>query len=293
MLPQGGLKLMTKGNSGTTLIELVIALAVIGILCSSFLGIQLIFAKINRISRQHLTAGSIAGNLYELAKGMTISEFIDWTSADSILQDGFLFSIEAERYWPKTSPNNMDYIDLIVTQNSDNGFLCYSIGNSIDETHVFSGNGPLQIKLISDNTNTKLLLEDGEGNTASYSFDSVKADSVVNLHTHGISEGQEIIVLIEEQTNKNMKIYVYEPLLYNGCTKIQSEKQEVNTKELWQAYQHDNLLVTSRKSVTPEGIPIYLQVKAYEDIGGEWDSKPISRRQGVIICSNFLSKSSK
>lgn len=282
MLPRGGLRFLIKENSGATLIELIIALAVIGILCSSFLGIQLNFAKINRISRQHLTAGSIAGNLYELAKGMTISEFIDWKSADSVLQDGFLFSIEAGRYWSNTSPNNLDNIDLIVTQNSDSGFLCYSIGNSINETYIFSGDGPLEIQLISDNTSTKLLLKDGEGNTASHSFHSVKAGRVINLHTHGIPEGQEIIVQIEEQANKNLKMYIYEPLLYNGCTKIQSEHQEINTKELWQAYQHDNLLVSSRKSETFEGIPVYLQIKAYEDVEGQWSNKPISRRQGVI-----------
>ena len=274
---------MIKGSGGTTLIELIVALAVIGILCSSFLGIQLSFAKVNAISRQHLTAGSIAGNLYEIAKGMTISEFIDWMSNESILQDGFFFSIEAERYWSQTSPNNMDHIDLVVKQNPDNGFLCYSMGNSINDTYAFSGEGPLQIQLIADDNSTRIVLKDGDNSLSSQSFHSAKADRVVNLHTHGIPEGQEIIMLVEKQTNSGLEIYIYETHINTGRIVVHTENQEINTKELWQAYQNNNLLVASRKSETPQGIPIYLQIKAYEiEVAEQQGDKPISRRQGVI-----------
>ncbi len=274
---------MIKGNRGTTLIELIIALAVIGILCSSFLGIQLNFAKINRISRQHLTAGSIAGNLYEIAKGMKISDFIDWSSTGSTLLDGFLFSIEAERYWPETSTNNVNYIDLIVSQSSDDNFLCHSMGDSIKDTYSFTGEGQLQIQLIADNSSIRLVLIDGFNNSTNLSFHTVKANRVVNIYAHGMPEDQEVLMLVEESPTTNLEIRIHEPSFHKGCIKVQTEDQEINTKELWQAYQHDNLLVTSRKSERSKGIPVYLQIEAYEiDEAGQQTGKPISRRQGVI-----------
>ena len=54
-------------NAGYTLIELIISLAVLSILLSAFLGIQVFFLKCNQISSENLNA-SICRDLYEKAK---------------------------------------------------------------------------------------------------------------------------------------------------------------------------------------------------------------------------------
>lgn len=273
---------MIKEKRGATLVELIISLAVIGILSSSFLGIQLSFAKMNRISRQHLVAGTIAGNLYEIAKGMRLSEFIDWVSKNEIQQDGILFFIEAERIRPERS-NELDYLDLVITNDSDNILHCYSMGNSITDNIAFSGVGPLQIHLKGYDSSTKLLLTDGENNTVNHTFHSGKKDKVINIHTYGIIVEQEIIVLIEDQSNINWEVYINEPVYSNGLLKIHTLDYTINSKELWQAYQSDNLLVASRRSDKSKGIPVYLQIRACEENQKKEGSiKYISRRQGII-----------
>ncbi|MDD4680989.1 MAG: prepilin-type N-terminal cleavage/methylation domain-containing protein [Clostridia bacterium] len=280
---------MISRNEGVTLIELIIALAVIAIISSSFYGIQLSFTRINQISRQHLTAGSEAGNLYERAKGMTISEFVNWTAAETLLQDNILYCMQAERFWPEGSRNSKNYLDLVITKKMDNGFCCYSMGDSIDDTYSFSGSGLLQIQLSTDENYTILRLEDEENSIAYQNFPSVDTDRIVNIHTHGMDKEQTIIVKIEEQIYVNYKINVYEPYFHKGQIEFRTENQVINIKQIWQAYQYDNLLLASRKSETSKGIPFYLQIQAYgKDKDGQWDIKPISRRQGVISLMSDL-----
>lgn len=275
---------MIKESTGLTLIELIVALAIISIVCSSFLNIQLSFSKANQISRHHLTAGSTAGNLYEKAKGMTIPEFAAWASKGTIIQDGILYRLETERFFSQPSHNNVNCLDLVITENSSSDYICYCIGDSILEVCTFTGNGLLQVYLSADDNHTKLNLTNEDGIMAKQNFIAEEAVRVVNIHTHGIAEDQGIIIQISNSNNLNWAINVYEKPFNNCKIEVHTEKQIINTKQIWQTYQEDKLLLSSIKSENAEGIPTYLQINAFQRETDElWKSNPISRREGVFF----------
>ena len=80
---------MNKNNNGVTLVELLVTLFLIGILISGYLSLELIYVRTNNKSTQYLNAGSIASNLYEVAKGMSIPELSNWLSAGEFHYNNF------------------------------------------------------------------------------------------------------------------------------------------------------------------------------------------------------------
>src|SRR5690554_4843918 len=131
--------LKVKNNQGTTLLELIISLAILGILVSSFLGIQVSFGKYNQISSLNLKAGLYAGNLYEKAKGMSVPELSELASTGIIVNDDIEYVIETERYNNHTM--NSSQIDLVINTDKTANYNCYGYGDSILEYFTLSGQG--------------------------------------------------------------------------------------------------------------------------------------------------------
>lgn len=269
--------LKVKNNQGTTLLELIISLAILGILVSSFLGIQVSFGKYNQISSLNLKAGLYAGNLYEKAKGMSVPELSELASTGIIVNDDIEYVIETERYNNHTM--NSSQIDLVINTDKTANYNCYGYGDSILEYFTLSGQGSLRIDIYSDQYRTTISFTDANGEQSGYQFITENLVQTINIFVNPNEEVKQIIhINIMDNSERDLQLYVYEYPTYEGNTTIQYNDQFISTRNLNHPFKENNISIYSRKTKTIKRLPIYLKIMAFQ----QDREKPICQRQGII-----------
>ena len=132
---------------GSTLIELLLTLALLGLLSTVLFGILVCFSKSNQISSSNLTIGINANNLYEQAKGMNIPELSELSATGIVWNNGDKYTIKAERYSSAVQSSADNQIDLAIHSDLENGYTSYIFGDSIKNMLCVSGKGNLNINL--------------------------------------------------------------------------------------------------------------------------------------------------
>src|SRR5690554_1256210 len=233
-----------SNNKGFTLLELIICLAILSILVTSFLGIQLSFSKFNKVSSLSINAGILAGNLYEEAKGMSIFELYETASSGIIWNNGIKFVIEAERYFYDNQSSNNNLIDLVINTDSMNNYNCYGYGDSLLELFTISGQESLRIDIYSDEHLTNIDFTDNKGEKLGYIFKTEKEMQTINIYTNSIEGAIQFLnINIIEQPKRNLEIYVYEYPLHKGSITIQYKDQSISTKCLIHPFEKDNVSI--------------------------------------------------
>ncbi|HHU79122.1 MAG: PulJ/GspJ family protein [Caldicoprobacterales bacterium] len=271
--------MIRKGRSeGFSLMELVLSLGIMAILISSFFGIMTSFAKSNQISYLYLTTGINAGNIYEKAKSMSVYELSAFTSNNIMYENNIKYVVEADWY---TNDSSANQIVIVVHQDSSHGFLCYAFGDSIHNLFTMSGQGSLEIRLIPGDKHTTIAFSDELGNTAEYSFVTSKAAQILRVLTNKMNAEQRIHIDMAQLPENNWNLHIYEHP-FAGNISINVDSLIIYTKQLNKPIQVDNLTLTSTKSKTGLKIPVYMQVRAYQE---DRDYHPISQRFGVFLIS--------
>ncbi|MGI6537378.1 MAG: type IV pilus modification PilV family protein [Caldicoprobacterales bacterium] len=277
---------MNKNNNGVTLVELLVTLFLIGILISGYLSLELIYVRTNNKSTQYLNAGSIASNLYEVAKGMSIPELSNWLSAGEFHYNNFFFTVEAERVLPEPIKEGYDIIDLVVTSNKNPQFhfLCFGIGEHIYEIPAFSGNGTLLVQLSHYDDKIMFDLSDSNDEHLQYSYILSKEKLIINLHSIDMKLEQNIILNIEKNSFNHCEVHIYESPLQNSSIKVCINQITINTKDTWQPIEENNLYIFSKKTGISNGIPFSILIYGYKNNSTDiWANSPIARRQGIFI----------
>lgn len=266
----------TAKDRGSTLLESIVALALLCILATSFLGIQTSFAKLNQVSSRNLKTGIYAGNLYEKAKGMSFSELSALTAIGVIWDNNIKYVFEAERY----PTDNQNVIDLVIQSESMNSYTIHAYGDSIQNYLSVAGQGILNIALCPDEHHTSIHFMDASGKISEFQFKTNKETLVINIHAYSIKNTQqEILIELNELPSANCLIYIYEHPFQGGQVSIQHNGRVINTKEILKPLREDNISIYSRKTESNIKIPISLQVMAFQQGGQE---QPICRKQGII-----------
>ncbi|MGI6527139.1 MAG: type IV pilus modification PilV family protein [Caldicoprobacterales bacterium] len=268
-------------DRGSTLLECVIALAVLCILATSFLGIQTNFAKLNQISSLNLKTSTYASNLYETIKGMSLPKLSDISTTGAIWNDHIKYVIEAERY-PYT---NHELIDLVIQSDSMSHYIIYALGDSLQGLHSVTGQGNLIISLRPDESYTSIHLSNESGETAKIQFRTKKDTQIISIHGYSIhNTQQQILIKMNELPSTNWLVYLYEHPYQRGKVTIHLNDRTINTKEILAPLHEDTVSVYPRKTETDIKIPISLQITAFKE-GKE--AQPICRRQGIIWIKPF------
>ena len=271
---------MIKHEKGVTLIELIIALAVIGILLPPLLKILLSFTKSNQSSRQYLTTGILTSNLYEQAKGMTISELSEWVSMGTVVQNDMLFRIDGQRYDADEDHNSLD---IIITQDAYQDFLCYIIGDTLEDINELAGNGKATLNIQSNDNHVLISVSDENHRSVTHSIPITKSRLLINLNAQSMGNGQSVELSMKNHSILTWECTVQEKPIHTGNISIFTENQQINTRDIWNTIQDMEVLINSRKTSVLEGIPIYLEVYAFRrESGDQWESTPFSIRQGIL-----------
>ncbi|HHU49093.1 MAG TPA: prepilin-type N-terminal cleavage/methylation domain-containing protein [Clostridiales bacterium] len=265
-------------NVGYTLIELIISLAVLSILLSAFLGIQVFFLKCNQISSENLNASIYAGNLYEKAKGMSIPDLSELSSIGVIWDDNIQYVFEAERYIPNNQTGN-NLIDLVINYDCIDKYEGYVYGDSIHNLLAISGQGILIIDLIPCGKRTTIVFTDNSGKIAEYQFNANKQAQIINIHVDSVKNSKRNIHINIDEQPSNWQIYIHEHPFHSGNILIQYNDQTISTRQLIKPLKDDYISISSRKSETLVDVAVSLKITALKK-GKE--HQPICSRQGII-----------
>ena len=266
---------------GYSLIELMVALIIVGILTPPFLGMMVHFAKANQKSRAILLAGAVAGNQYERCKSLSVPELVRVSAAGRKKEGDFLIETSLERYFPESNADewNADHLDLSVEDSEDNKFLSCFVAGGLQSLSSLSGSGSLQVILDREDEGISIRMVDANGKFAEYHWITTAEVHVLNIYTQQMRKDREIDIDMDPSLIGTWKITIYEPPFHYGRVSVNCNGQILTTDQQGGQLDFGRGSINVVKAEKKGGVLIYLQVKVY---GKARDKSPLSVRQGVI-----------
>jgi prepilin-type N-terminal cleavage/methylation domain-containing protein len=276
-----------RNQRGFSLIELLTALIITGIVASSFLGVMVHFAKLNQKSRTILLATAAANNQYERMKSFSLYELAQFPASQIVHEGNFIVTTEMERFYPNTSigpagsdASNTAGLDLAIEGSSEEGFFSYLTAGHLQDLVSLTGNGLLQVDLIPEDNGILVQMSDEDGKTAAFHFITSSHSHTINIYTQQMSKDQQVQIEFDPSLPGEWKVNVYEPPFPLGKVLFCYKDAVCQTDQGMKRIDLDNnITIQTFKREGKSSTLVYLQVRAYTDPA---DSKPVSSCQGVI-----------
>jgi prepilin-type N-terminal cleavage/methylation domain-containing protein len=280
LTPPDALVNSLKSRRGYSLIELMTALILTGIVASSFLGIMTLFSKVNQKSRTILLATAAANNQYERMKSYSFYDLAQLPAHQSILEDSFILQTDMKRYFPETADGaQSNHLDLIIKSSGDNAFLSYLATENLQELASLSGSGSLQVRLEPEDGGIRIQMSDEDGKAAAFHFSTPLHSTIFNVYTQQMNTGQLVNIKFDDSFTGDWEINVFEKPYPCGKVLFHFNDEICQTDQRMRQIDLGGLSIQTIKQQGKANALVYLQVRVYSDSMG---SKPVSVCRGII-----------
>ena len=269
-----------SGHKGYSLIEVMVAMMIVGILVPPFFGMAIHFTKVNQKSRTILLADAAADNQYEELKSLSVPKLASMAEKERKKEGDFFLETEAKRYFPEsdTEERGMDHLDLILKDNGEGGFLSYFVANDLQSLISLSGSGFLQVDLKQEASGMSMRMADADGNSIFHHLNPSTGIHELNICAQQMHTDLSVSVCAEDCTDP-WNINVYESPFRYGRVLVHCNGQTFSTDQQACRLGTDPVRFFSYKAEESASALVSVQVKVFAKPG---DKKPVSVRQGII-----------
>ncbi len=269
-----------SNHMGYSLIEVMVAMMIVGILVPPFFGMAMHFTKVNQKSRAILLADAAADSQYEELKSLSVPELAPLTEGERKKEGDFFLETEVKRYFPEsdTGEESMDHLDLILKDNGKSGFLSYFVANDLQNLISLSGSGFLQVDLKQEANGMSMRMADAGGNSVFHQLNPSTGIHELNIYAQQMHTDHSVSVCVEDCTDP-WNINVYESPFRYGRVLVHCNGQTFSTDQQAGRLGTDPIRFFSFKAGEAASTLVSVEVKVFAKPG---DKKPVSVRQGII-----------